>query len=183
MNRNHMEAEMYLSGETVFKGRIVSVRVDSVQLPGGGTAGREVVEHRPAAVVVPIDSDGNVVLVRQYRYPVGKTLLEAPAGIIEEDETPETGAQRELQEEIGFRARSLRYLGGFWSTPGFCDERMHVFLATDLEPSRLEPDADENIAVERFSVSEIREMIRNGEIEDAKSIAALLMAICLTSEE
>ena len=169
--------ERALDSTRVYDGRIIAVRVDTVALPNGGRAVREVVEHRPAAVVVPIDSDGNVVLVRQYRYPVGKTLLEAPAGIIEEDETPETGAQRELQEEIGFRARALRYLGGFWSTPGFCDERMHVFLATDLEPSRLEPDADENIAVERFSVSEIQQMIQNGEIEDAKTVAALLMAI------
>ena len=177
-----MQAEKFLSGETVFKGRVVTVRVDSVELPGGGTASREVVEHRPAVVIVPIDSEGSVVLVRQYRYPVGKTLLEAPAGVIEESESPEGCAQRELQEEIGFRAGSLRYLGGFWSTPGFCDERMHVFLATDLEPSRLEPDSDENIAVERIPVSRIREMMRNGEIEDAKTIAALLMVICLSGD-
>jgi ADP-ribose pyrophosphatase len=183
MTRSYMEAERYLSGETVFRGRIVSVRVDSVELPGGGTASREVVEHRPSVVVVPIDSDGNVVLVRQYRYPVGKTLLEAPAGVIEESEAPEACAQRELQEEVGYRARSLRCLGRFWTTPGFCDERMHVYLATDLEPSRLEPDPDENIAVERFPVSKIRDMTQNGEIEDAKTIAALLMFICISGED
>ena len=178
-----MEAERYLSGETVFRGRIVSVRVDSVALPGGGTASREVVEHRPAVVVVPIDSDGNFVLVRQYRYPVGKTLLEAPAGMVEESESPDASAQRELQEEVGYRARSLRRLGRFWSTPGFCDELMHVYLATGLEASRLEPDPDENITVERASVSKIREMVQNGEIEDAKTIAALLMVICLSGED
>ena len=183
MIRGPMEAERYLSGESVFEGKVISVRVDSVELRKGGRAIREVVAHRPAVVLVPIDSDGRVVLVRQFRYPVGETLLEAPAGIIEESETPGECAQRELQEEVGFRARHLRSLGTFWTTPGFSDERMYVYVATDLEPSRLEPDHDEDIAVVPVPMSRVRAMIEKGEIQDAKTIAALLMVICRPEQE
>lgn len=175
-----MKAERYLSGEEVFGGKVVSVRVDSVELPKGGRAIREVVQRRPAVVLVPIDADGNVILVRQYRYPVGETLLEAPAGMVEEAETPEACAQRELQEEAGYWARSLKSLGRFWTTPGFCDELMYVYVATGLEPSSLEPDPDEDIEVVRVPRSRIRDMIQTGEIQDAKTIAALLMATCLS---
>ena len=178
-----MAAERRLSGETAFRGKIVNVRVDTVGLRQGGRAIREVVEHRPAVVLVPIDPDGNLVLVRQYRYPVGETLLEAPAGIIEESETPLACAQRELQEETGYRARKLESLGRFWTTPGFSDELMYAYVATGLEPSRLEPDDDEDIAVETVPPSRVRELIRQGEIRDAKTIAALLMVICEPAKE
>jgi ADP-ribose pyrophosphatase len=172
-----MKAETRLSTETVFEGRIVTVRVDSVSLPNGVRAVREVVEHRPAVAIVPLDDNGGVLLVSQFRYPVGEELLEVPAGIIEESETPEECAGRELQEEIGYRARELRSLGSFWTTPGFSDERMYVFVATGLEPSRLEPDEDEDITVVRVPISRIRGMIEAGEIRDAKTIAALLLAV------
>jgi ADP-ribose pyrophosphatase len=171
-----MKTEARLSTETVFEGKIVTVRVDAVSLPNGVKAVREVVEHRPAVAIVPFDDDGQVILVSQYRYPVGEELLEVPAGIIEEGETPEQCAGRELQEEIGYRAREMRSLGSFWTTPGFSDELMYAFVATGLEPSRLEPDEDENITVVRFQVSRIRKMIEAGEIRDSKTIAALLMA-------
>ena len=178
-----MAAEIRLSGETVFEGKIVNVRVDTVGLRNGGRAIREVVEHRPAVVLVPIDPDGNMVLVRQYRYPAGETLLEAPAGIIEESETPLACAQRELQEETGYRARHLKALGSFWTTPGFSDELMYGYVATGLEPSRLEPDDDEDITVERIPPSQVTELIQRGEIRDAKTIAALLMVICRPSPD
>ena len=171
-----MKTENRLSTETVFQGKIVTVRVDDVSLPNGVRAVREVVEHRPAVAIVPFDGDGGVLLVSQFRYPVGEELIEVPAGIIEEPETPEQGAGRELREEIGYRARELRSLGSFWTTPGFSDELMYVFVATDLEPSRLEADEDEDISVVRVPVSRIRGMIEAGEIRDAKTIAALLMA-------
>ena len=96
--------EHRVSGEVVFEGRVVGVRVDTASLPGGAIARREVVEHPPSVVVVPIDSNGDMVMVRQFRYPVGETLVEAPAGSVEDGELPEQSAQRELQEEIGYRA-------------------------------------------------------------------------------
>ena len=171
-----MNTETRLSTETVFEGKIVTVRVDAVSLPNGVKVVREVVEHRPAVAIVPFDDSREVILVSQFRYPVGEQLLEVPAGIIEVSETPEQCADRELQEEIGYRAREMRSLGSFWTAPGFSDELMYVFIATGLEPSRLESDEDEDITVVRVPVSRIREMIEAGEIRDSKTIAALLMA-------
>ena len=171
-----MNTETRLSTETVFEGKIVTVRVDAVSLPNGVKVVREVVEHRPAVAIVPFDDNGEVILVSQFRYPVGEQLLEVPAGIIEVSETPEQCADRELQEEIGYRAREMRSLGSFWTAPGFSDELMYAFIATGLEPSRLESDEDEDITVVRVPVSRIREMIEAGEIRDSKTIAALLMA-------
>lgn len=171
-----MNTETRLSTETVFEGKIVTVRVDAVSLPNGVKVVREVVEHRPAVAIVPFDDNREVILVSQFRYPVGEQLLEVPAGIIEVSETPEQCADRELQEEIGYRAREMRSLGSFWTAPGFSDELMYVFIATGLEPSRLESDEDEDITVVRVPVSRIREMIEAGEIRDSKTIAALLMA-------
>ncbi len=174
-----MEPEQMISSERVFDGRIVGVRTDAVLLPNGRNATREVVEHRPSVVVVPIDADGNAILVRQYRYPAEQVLLEAPAGVVEESETPDDCAMRELQEEIGFSSRDLRALGGFWMSPGYCTEFMYAYLAKDLVPSRLEADDDESIEVERVSISRVSRLIRLGEIQDAKTIAALLMAVYL----
>ena len=174
-----MQPEQMISSERVFDGRIVGVRADAVLLPNGRNATREVVEHRPSVVVVPIDADGNAILVRQYRYPAEQVLLEAPAGVVEESETPDDCAMRELQEEIGFSSRDLRVLGGFWMSPGYCTEFMYAYLAKDLVPSRLEADADESIEVQRVSISRVSRLIRLGEIQDAKTIAALLMAVYL----
>ena len=177
-----MQTEQLLSTESIFEGKIIRVRVDTVRLPGGGQSSREVVEHSDAVVFVPMDAEGNIILVRQYRYAVVRSLLEAPAGIVEDGETPESCAQRELQEETGYLSRDLRVMGGFWSSPGFCTEFMHAYVAKDLVPSKLEADADENILVETVSLSEIPRMIRQGEIQDAKTIAALLMATCLSEK-
>jgi ADP-ribose pyrophosphatase len=124
-----------------------------------------------------VDEDGNVVMVRQYRYPVGRVVVEAPAGVVDGSESPEECAQRELQEEIGYAATDITLLGGFWPSPGFCDEFIHAFLARGLEPSRLAADEDENIEVVRYPLPRVVEMIRTGEIQDAKTIAAVLMAV------
>ncbi len=174
-----MQPEQTISSERVFDGRIVGVRTDAVLLPNGRNTTREVVEHRPSVVVVPMDADGNAILVRQYRYPAERVLLEAPAGVVEESETPDDCAMRELQEEIGFSSRDLRALGGFWMSPGYCTEFMYAYLAKDLVSSRLEADTDESIEVERVSISRVSRLIRLGEIQDAKTIAALLMAVYL----
>ena len=177
-----MQPGQRLSTEPIFEGKIVSLRVDTVSLPGGGQVFREVVEHKAAVVLVPIDAEGNVVLVRQYRYPVGRALLEAPAGVVEDGEAPDECAQRELQEETGYASRDLRALGSFWTTPGFCSELMYAYLAKDLVPSSLPADYDENIQIVRVPLSGIPGMIRTGEIQDAKTIAALLMTTCLFEE-
>lgn len=175
-------AERRLATKPVFDGKLLQVRVDTVSLPDGGQAFREVVEHRPAAVIVPIDRHDNVHLVRQYRYAVGEALLEVPAGVFEESESPEACAQRELQEETGFRSEDLQSLGRFWASPGFTSELMYVYVARDLVPSSLAPDPDENIVTEKVPLSGVAGLIRTGEIRDAKSIAALLMATCLAGQ-
>ena len=170
-----MEPEVGLSSERIFDGRILNIRVDAVALPGGGEATREVVEHQPACVVVPLDHDGGVLLVRQYRYAVGETLLEAPAGLVEEGELPEECARRELREETGYAAADFKRIGSFWPSPGFCDELMHAFLARGLTPGSASPDEDENIEVVRYPLPRVLEMIESGEIRDGKTIAAVLM--------
>ena len=174
-----MSLEEQLGTDIVYEGKIVRVRVDAVGLPSGREAVREVVEHGASVVIVPVDPDNSILLVRQYRYPVGRSLLEAPAGRVESEESPDDCAQRELQEEVGYASRDLQPLGGFWMSPGYCTEYMHAYLARDLVPSRLDPDADEEIVVERVSVERAEKLIRWGEIEDAKTIAALSMAMPL----
>ena len=177
-----VESEQLLETERVFDGRIVGIRVDTVALPDGSRASREVVEHGASAVIVPVDREDNVILVRQYRHPAGQALLEAPAGVVHGSETPDECAQRELQEEVGYASRDLRALGGFWSSPGFCTEFMYAYLAKDLVPRRLEADDDENIEVVRVPLARVPKLIRLGEIQRAKTIAALLMAMYLFGE-
>ena len=170
------EQPQTISQETVFSGRIIKTQVDTVLMPDGRQVTREVVRHPGAVAMIPIDADGNVLLVRQYRHAVGQSLLEIPAGTLEEGESPDRTAQRELQEEIGYASRDLRALGGIYSAPGFCDEILYIYLARDLVESRLPADDDEDITVERVPLSETDRLIRLGEIQDAKSVAGLLMA-------
>ena len=169
--------EPTIASRTVFEGRILNVRVDTVQLVNGRSGTREIVEHSPSICVVPVDAAGNVLLVRQYRKPAEAFLLEVPAGGIEPGETPEDAARRELQEEIGHTAGRLTPLTAFYLAPGWCTEYMHAFLATELAPARLESDDDEFITVERVPLSEIPALIADGSIRDAKSVAALLLAM------
>ena len=142
-----MEEEL-LESRRIYEGRVVSLRVDRVAMPEGRTAQREVVEHAQAVAVVPVAADGRIVMVRQYRLPVGRVLLEVPAGTLDPAEEPEEAAQRELQEETGFRAQRLERLAGFWVAPGYCTEYIHVRLAEGLSESRLAPHADELIQVQ-----------------------------------
>ncbi|MCE2456867.1 MAG: NUDIX hydrolase [Dehalococcoidia bacterium] len=165
-----------INQETVFSGRIIEARVDTVLMPDGKQIIREVVQHPGAVAIIPIDREDNVLLVRQYRYPAGQSLLELPAGVIEEGESPDDTAQRELQEEIGYATRDLRALGGVYSSPGFCTEFLYLYIARDLVPSQLPADDDEDINVETIPMSRVDRLIRLGEIQDAKSVAGLLMA-------
>ena len=167
--------------KSIYDGQIINVKVDTLSLPNGHKVERELVQKSNAVVVVPIDNNDNVLLVRQWRQPADQALLEAPAGTIDGDEAADDCAQRELQEEIGYASRNLRALGGFWTTPGFCDEFMFAYLARDLVESKLPEDLDEDIQVEHIPLSRIPQLIRLGEIIDAKTIAALLMSIHLYS--
>jgi len=166
--------EVVLSSEVIYSGKVVKLRVDEVRLPNGRATRREVVEHRGAVALVALDADGNCLLVRQYRSAVGRVLLEIPAGTLEADEDPAACAARELAEETGYRPGRLVELFGFYSAPGFCTEHLWVYLATDLVAEALEADADEDIELIRAPLGDCVELIRSGEIRDAKSIAGLL---------
>jgi nudix-type nucleoside diphosphatase (YffH/AdpP family) len=171
-----MAGEEVLERRRIYQGRVVSVWEHRVRLQGKGTETlREVVEHAPSVTVVPLDAQGNVILVRQFRLPARQVLLEFPAGTVEEGETPEQAAARELEEETGYRARRLVRLGGFWISPGYCSEYMHAYLALDLEPGAVHQEADEDITVERVPLHRVPDLVRTGQVQDAKSIAALLM--------
>lgn len=172
---NPAEEEQVAASRRIYEGRVISLRVDSVTLPDGRSTVREVVEHEPVVVVVPLDDQGNVLLVRQYRLPAQRFLLELPAGGIDPGESPEEAVQRELQEETGQRAGRLERLGGFFISPGYCDEYMHLFLATDLQPSSLPADTDERIEVVRVPLREALGMAERGEIYDVKTVAGLWM--------
>ncbi|HUW64174.1 MAG TPA: NUDIX hydrolase [Spirochaetia bacterium] len=166
--------EKSLSSEVHYRGKVLNLRVDEVELPNGNRAQREVVEYPGAVTVVALTGDGDVLLVRQYRHAVGEELLELPAGKLEPGEDPKSSAFRELVEETGFRAREMKLLLSFYTTPGFSTEQMHLFLATGLVPGSPDPDPDEFIAVERVPLGRAKEMIQEGLIRDAKSIVGLL---------
>jgi len=171
------QPERTLESRRIYEGRVVNLRVDTVALPKGGSSRREIVEHSPCVVIAPMDTSGNVLMVRQYRKAAGDTLLELPAGGMAEGETPEEGARRELREETGYRANRWERLAGFYSAPGFCTEFLHLFLATELIPGASEADADEDIEAEWVPLSRARDLIASGEVKDAKSVAGLLMAV------
>ena len=171
--------ETTVESRVEFEGRILRVRVDKVRLPDGRVTSREIAEHGASVCIVPVDSQGNVLLVRQYRKPVEDQLLEVPAGGVEPGESPLEAAVRELQEEVGFAAREIQLLSSFWISPGWCTEFMSAYLATELEPASLPADYDENIAVVPVPLSEVEGLMRSGEIKDLKSIASLLLAVKL----
>lgn len=162
------------SSRRIYEGRIISVRVDVVELPDGTQTEREIVEHAPAIVVVPVDAEGRIHLVRQFRKPVEDWVLELPAGSVDDGEEPEAAARRELAEEIGMAAAVWTGLGGFYSAPGFCSEYLHLFLAEGLTEHRLEGDDDEDIEVVPVPAEEARRLIETNEIKDAKSVAGIL---------
>jgi ADP-ribose pyrophosphatase len=164
-----------LRHDRAYSGRILDLDVDEVLEPGGIRGLREVVRQPGSVATLPVHDDGRIVLVRQYRYPVDTHVWELPAGRLDPGENPEEGAGRELEEEVGLRARSLEPLMVFWTTPGFCDEVMHLFRATDLQPVPPRPDEDEDIEVARFTLAEARAMMARGEIREAKTVVALLL--------
>ncbi|MEX0683976.1 MAG: NUDIX hydrolase [Dehalococcoidia bacterium] len=167
--------ERVVASRRIYDGRICNLRIDTVELPDGRQAAREIVEHDPVAVIVPVHDNGDVVLVRQFRLAIGRVMLEVPAGVLDPGEDIEAAAQRELQEETGLRARTMTPLGGVYASPGFLTEYMHLFLAEGLEDAPLEPDEDEDIVVRRMPLSQALALIDSGGIVDAKSVCGLLL--------
>ena len=165
-----------IDSERVFRGRVFDVERDRLREASGMEMIREVVRHPGGAGGLPLYEDGRVGLVRQYRHPARRELLEIPAGRIEAGETPAECASREIADEIGARAGRLEKLAEFYSTPGFCEEKLFIFLATDLAPAPQHLDADEVLEVVRLPLAEAVRLAAAGEIEDAKTIIALLLA-------
>ena len=159
---------------SIFKGRKIELVLDDVTLPNGAAVERELVLHPGAVVIVPVVCPGVILLLRQYRHVVGGYLYELPAGTLEADEPPETCAARELAEETGRRAGSLRELTAFWSSPGILREKMHLFLAEDLEEVGQSLEADEMIEVQELALADAVEMVHDGRIIDAKTIVGVL---------
>lgn len=165
-----------ISSTIEFEGHVFDVSRDVIRFPGGGEAERAVVVHPGAVALVVVDDEGRWLLVRQYRHPARRELLEIPAGTIEGDEAPEETAAREIREETGYAAASLVRLGGTWMAPGFCTEYITYFLATGLSEDPLPPDDDEYLSAPvRLTVDEIHSAIATGEIEDAKTLVALML--------
>lgn len=175
MTTPHKELPKIINSQKVFDGRIFTVTIDTVK-EGELTYQREVVHHNGSAVIVPVHDDGTVVLIRQYRHPAVRYLIEAAAGTLDEGERPEVGAARELEEELGLTAGKLEKLSEFFVSPGFCEEKMWVYLATELTEGEQLLDEDELLDVVRLPIAEALEMITSGEIQDAKTIIALMLA-------
>jgi ADP-ribose pyrophosphatase len=168
-------ADRLVSRRTLFQGHAFDVRRDEVVQPSGRKAAREIVARANAIAVVALDKDGNILLERQWRQATGKVLLEIPAGGIEPGEEPVGAVAREMQEETGFLPRTIAPLGGFYLAPGYSTEYLHVFLATDLVPSQLTAEDTDEIELVPTPPGDIQRLIADGTLEDAKSIAGLLL--------
>jgi ADP-ribose pyrophosphatase len=159
----------------IFSGRIFDVILDSLRFAHGLELTMEVVRHGGAAAVVPVRDDGHLVLIRQYRYPVDKYIWEVPAGKYDDGEDSISCAAREMEEEVGYRAKEIEKIGSILTTPGFSDEKIDLYMARGLERTESNPDPDEFIDVVAVPIDQALDMIENGEVEDAKSIVAILM--------
>lgn len=166
--------EKRLEGDIKYSGVIVNVRLDKAELINGDVVKREVVEHPGGVTVLPVDEDGNCYMVRQFRYPFQRMMLEAPAGKLEYGEDPRDCAVRELSEETGFSADEMIYLGACCTSPGFSTEVLHIYLALGLHAGESHPDEDEFLDVEKHSLAELSEKVMSGEIDDGKTIVAVL---------
>lgn len=165
-----------LNREIMYQGRAFEVQRVYLQLPNLKKRYYDLVAHRDSVTIVPVDKDGNIWFVSQYRLGVDDQLLELPAGVLENGEDPKEGAMREIQEEIGMACPELKYLGDFYLAPGYSSEHMFIFLATELFPSALDPDSDEFLQVHKIPISEVMRMAENGEIKDSKTLASILLA-------
>ncbi len=166
--------EKTVSSKKVFEGRIIKVKVDTVAMPDGTEATRELVEHPGGVGIVAVTDKDEIILVRQYRKPLDKVIYEIPAGKLDCGEPHRECGIRELGEETGMTAGSFEYLGFIYPSPGFTDEVTHVYLATDLQEGEVHPDEDEYLDVERVPIEKAYKMVMDGEINDAKSVFGIL---------
>ncbi len=172
-----------VESETLYVGKIFALRADEVRMPGGGTARREIVEHYGAVAIVALDDEGTVALVHQYRHPVGRRLWELPAGLLDMgDEEPQLSAARELQEEAGLAAGTWRVLVDLVAAPGFSDESVRVYLATDLSeiPRPEAHDEEADLTVRRVALADAVGMVMSGEIVNSLAVAGILAAANVT---
>ncbi len=174
MNKEFFEKR--ISSNTIFNGKIIKLYMDKVRLPNNKVATREKVSHPGAVGIVPINKEGKIVLVRQFRYPAGYNLLEVPAGKLDKDETPKNCAKRELSEEIGARGGRMIHLTTFYTSPGFSDELLYLFMAIDFEREENHPDEDEFLYVLELGLDDAVSFIKNGKIKDAKTIIGILLS-------
>jgi len=169
--------EKQVKENIVFKGRVFTVRKDLVKIADGKDVFREVVDHHGGVCIVPVDKDGRVYCVRQFRYPLMEETLEFPAGKLEVGEDPEVCAVRELSEETGLSASSIISMGSIYPTPGYCSEQLHLYLATGLKQGDAHPDPGEFLSVDRIQINELVDMVYRGEIKDGKTVAGLFKAL------
>jgi len=165
--------------DIVHKGVVFDLIVDHIEYPSGNGSVREVAQHPGGAVVVPVFDNGDVLMIRQFRYPIGKIIYELPAGKLDPDEEPELCARRELEEETGYRADAYEKLTAFYTTPGFCTEKLHIYLATELtklESGQNLEEGEESITVERIPLQQTLDMIEAEKIVDGKTIVGLFLA-------
>ncbi len=165
-----------LSSKTLYQGKVFDLQQEQVRMPNGKTARLDIIEHPPSVTLVPLDDEGYIWFIRQYRHAARVEILELPAGVVESGEAPEACALREIREETGMSAAEIQLLGEFYLVPGYSSEYMYVYLVKELQPDPLPGDEDEFITVERISIEAAYQMAEAGEIRDAKSIAALLLA-------
>jgi ADP-ribose pyrophosphatase len=165
-----------IARESIYQGHTFNVRVDKVRFENQHISNQEVVEHTGAVTLLPVDAGGNILFVRQYRHPVGKELLELPAGTFRKGEGPLDCARREIREETGYAAGDMTKVGEFFLAPGYSTEYMYVYVATNLTHDPLPGDADEDITLEPIPIAQAYDMALNGKLGDGKSLAALLLA-------
>lgn len=171
---NLVENEKTIKSEKIYEGKVISVKIDTVELPDKKYCKREIVEHPGAVAVILINENNNLVLIKQYRKAIEDYLLEIPAGKIELKESPYDTALRELKEETGYTASSLTKLLSFYTSPGFANEIIHVFVAKDVTKGEATPDIGEFVEMLEFPMDTILEMIKEGKIKDAKTVTAIL---------
>lgn len=168
--------EKTLSSKIVYDGKVITVRADEVEIEGGRKSFREVVEHSGGVVIVAVKGD-SILFVKQFRYPIKEVMLELPAGKLEIGENPDEACERELEEETGYRAKHWKTLGYIYTSIGFCNEKLYLYLAEDLEFVGEHPDDGEILENYEYKIAEVEKMILNGEITDAKTICAIHRAL------